>query len=70
MLQHYAALAFPQWVGGQRGGYYGHGRATGAHADVVDIHPGRREAVTRLRVRCLRQETLIGILGVTVVPRP
>ncbi|MBI3946134.1 MAG: hypothetical protein HY321_09465 [Armatimonadetes bacterium] len=66
LLQHYAVRACPQWIGGSEGGFYGHGLATGAHADILDLHPGRREPIARLRIRCLRRETLIGVLGVTV----
>jgi len=67
MLQHYAAANYPQWVGGKLRGYYGHGRASGTHADIVDLHPRYREPIARLRVECLTRETLIGILGVTLL---
>ncbi|NLC57440.1 MAG: DUF4450 domain-containing protein [Armatimonadetes bacterium] len=70
LLQHYAARAYPQWVGGERDGYYGPGPATGTHADVVDLHPGRREPIARLRLECLTRETLIGVLGVTLLSPP
>ncbi len=65
MLQHYSDMA-PEWIGGADGGWYGHGRATGVHADVADIPVNPDLELRAFRLRCLARETLIGLLGATL----
>ena len=65
MLQHYSDMA-PEWIGGQNHGWYGHGRASGVHADVTDIETDPLRTLTGFRVSCVTEETLIGVLGATV----
>ena len=65
MLQHYSDMA-PEWIGGIEGGWYGHGRASGVHADVVDIELDGSRTLAAFEVRCVTEETLIGLLGATV----
>ncbi len=65
MLQHYSDMA-PEWIGGRDRGWYGHGRATGTHADVTDIPVDPRRELRAFELRCVARETLIGLLGATV----
>jgi Domain of unknown function (DUF4450) len=65
MLQHYSDMA-PEWLGGIEGGWYGHGRASGVHADVVDIELDGSRTLAAFEIRCVTEETLVGLLGATV----
>ena len=65
MLQHYSDMA-PEWIGGIEQGWYGHGRASGVHADVTDINIDPSRELSAFELRCMTQETLIGLLGATV----
>lgn len=65
MLQHYSDMA-PEWIGGRDGGWYGHGRASGVHADVTDIELDPSRELAGFEIRCVTEETLIGLLGATV----
>jgi len=64
MLQHYSDMA-PEWIGGKDGGWYGHGRAQGVHADVTDIPVDPERELRAFELRCVARETLIGLLGAT-----
>jgi len=65
MLQHYSGMA-PEWIGGREQGWYGHGRASGVHADVTDIELDPTRELASFEVQCLTEETLVGLLGATV----
>ena len=65
MLQHYSDMA-PEWIGGRDQGWYGHGRASGVHADVADIAVDPSRELVAFELRCVTEETLIGLLGATV----
>ncbi|NOY81080.1 MAG: hypothetical protein GXP31_08755 [Kiritimatiellaeota bacterium] len=64
MLQHYSDMA-PEWIGGKDRGWYGHGRATGVHADVTDIPVDSTRELRAFELRCIARETLVGLLGAT-----
>lgn len=64
MLQHYSDMA-PEWIGGKDQGWYGHGRAKGVHADVTDIEVDPTRELAAFELRCVTEETLIGLLGAT-----
>jgi hypothetical protein len=65
MLQHFAARNWAQWVGGEREGYYGVGRASGTHADILDIEL-KETPLQAFRLECLSREITIGLIGATL----
>ena len=69
MLQHYSDMA-PEWIGGKNEGWYGHGRASGVHADVTDIAVDPTRELRSFEVCCITRETLIGVLGATAHAAP
>ncbi len=65
LLQHFSDN-YPQWIGGKKEGYYGVGRASGVHADILNIPLAGKE-VKEIEVACLAHEIIVGVLGVTFV---
>lgn len=65
LVQHFSNN-YPQWIGGAENGFYGVGRASGVHADIINI-PLRGKAIESLAVECVSYEIIIGILGLTIV---
>ena len=65
IFQHFSEN-YPQWIGGAKEGYYGVGTASGVHADILDI-PLADRMVERIHLRCLSNEVIIGVLGLTLV---
>ena len=65
LLQHFSDN-YPQWIGGEKDGYFGVGRATGVHADIINI-PIRGKPIESVEITCASHEVIIGVLGITIV---
>jgi len=64
MLQHYCDMA-PVWIGGKDEGWFGHGHASGVHADITDIQVDPARELTAFELRCTARDTVIGLLAAT-----
>jgi hypothetical protein len=64
MLQHYCDMA-PVWIGGKNEGWFGHGGASGVHADITDIEVDPARELAAFELRCTARDTVIGLLAAT-----
>ena len=64
MLQHYCNMA-PEWIGGKDEGWFGHGGASGVHADITDIEVDPARTLAAFELRCTARDTVIGLLAAT-----
>jgi hypothetical protein len=65
MFQHFSDN-YPQWIGGEKEGYYVVGGASGVHADILNL-PLAGTGVKEICIECLSHEIIIGLLGLTLV---
>ena len=65
VLQHFSQN-YPQWIGGERDGFYGVGHASGAHADILNI-PVEEKPIRAIKLTCVSYEIIIGLLALTLV---
>ncbi len=58
---------YPISIGGKEGGYYGHGRAQGTHADVLDVRTDPSKTIRSLELEVKTRRTMIGLLALTAL---